>query len=51
MLFLKEHKLSEDIINSEKIVIQIGKKRTSEVKLRVCSLPDLIRLNTAGTSS
>ena len=27
MSFLKEHKLSEDIINSEKIVIQIGKKK------------------------
>ena len=27
MLFLKEHKVSEDIIYSEKIVIQIGKKK------------------------
>ena len=27
MSFLKEHKLSEDIINSEKIVLQIGKKK------------------------
>ena len=27
MLFLKEHKVNEDIIHSEKIVIQIGKKK------------------------